>query len=148
MNSRSLKDLSLGPGRRPKDLIFVMGLVILSGVMGLLWTVLLFVGVFHVPEEVEKKAHFLVSSSDYVAGTVEAFTAVACGVAAYGLWRETRWGWWFNVAFCAYNIVSTANIWPQYAKTAVVSLLFSVLILIWLMWRRRLFGIGSSVQGK
>jgi uncharacterized membrane protein (DUF2068 family) len=81
-----------------------------------------------------------------LAGTAIVY-AVVEGVEAVGLWLEQRWAEYLTA-------IATAGFLPFEIKALiervtvlrVVALVLNVAILVWLIWRKKLFGVGGGPQ--
>jgi len=69
-----------------------------------------------------------------------AVVCVACGTAALGLWRTTRWGFWSAVIVLSVNLTGdTANAFIAHDWRTLIGLPIGGLMLSYLIMRRRIF---------
>ncbi len=80
-------------------------------------------------------------------GVLFVLNALGALVAAYGIWRSERWGWWLGAlvaggAFVLYTISRSSGMpgfhATEWAKpTGLLSLLLEALFIIWTLWAAR-----------
>jgi len=85
--------------------------------------------------------------------TVLAFTTLAyCvveGVEAVGLWRERRWAEYLTTVTTSWILPFEINeLIKRVTVLRVGALVVNVAILVWLLWRKRLFGIRGGPQAE
>lgn len=81
------------------------------------------------------------------------FTAIAYavveGVEAVGLWLEKRWAEYLTaVATAGFLPFEIHELAKRVTVLRVAALVVNVAILVWLVWRKRLFGIRGGVQAE
>jgi uncharacterized membrane protein (DUF2068 family) len=85
--------------------------------------------------------------------TILAFTALAyCvveGVEAVGLWRERRWAEYLTaIATAGFLPFEINELMKRVTVLRIGALVVNVAILVWLVWRKRLFGIRGGPQAE
>lgn len=135
----------MGIGKMPLDLRIVITLGIISCVIYFGTVVALLLGIAHVPADNPGSALFglVTLSTDQSRGIHDFVIGVAGLVSIYGLWHRTGWVWWYELAFMAYAFVDSAFSFSSDPITVTVSMLLSASVIVWLLYRRQLFGIGS-----
>ncbi len=71
--------------------------------------------------------------------------AVVEGVEAVGLWRERRWAEYLTaVATAGFLPFEVHELMKRVTTLRIVALVLNLAILVWLVWRKRLFGIRGG----
>jgi uncharacterized membrane protein (DUF2068 family) len=79
--------------------------------------------------------------------TATAYCAVE-GVEAVGLWRERRWAEYLTaLATAGFLPFEVHELLVRVTVFRIVALVLNVAILIWLLWRKRLFGLNGGRRG-
>lgn len=135
-----------GVVKLPLDQRIVITLGIVTCVIYFGTVVGLVPGVAHVPADSPGRALLgtIILSSDLSRGIHDSVIGLIGLVFVYGLWHRTRWVWWYGLAFMAYSLVDAAFSFPLGPITVTIAMLFSAGIILWLLYRRQLFGIGSQ----
>ncbi len=81
-----------------------------------------------------------------LAGTAVVYCVVEA-VEAIGLWLEKRWAEYLTaIATAGFLPFEIHELIKRVTVLRVVTLVVNVAILVWLVWRKRLFGIGSKAR--
>jgi len=82
-----------------------------------------------------------------LAGTAVAYCVVE-GVEAVGLWRERRWAEYLTaVATAGFLPFEIHELIDRITVLRIGALVVNVAVLVWLVWRKRLFGANGGVKG-
>ncbi|HIJ69736.1 MAG TPA: hypothetical protein HPP87_00060 [Planctomycetes bacterium] len=132
--------------KMPLDVKIVAWLVIISALMHFLVFTLILFGIAHHPSGYERRVFFGIFrvSSDLTASVHSFIMAAACLGYAYGLRKGYRAGWWFALAFSFHNVVDSLFGLPDFPISTSIAILFSIMIIIWLVVRRKLYNIGET----
>ena len=80
-----------------------------------------------------------------------ATAAVYCvveGVEAVGLWRERRWAEYLTaIATAGFLPFEIKELIDRVTVLRVGALVVNIAVLVWLVWRKRLFGVNGGVKG-
>ena len=135
----------------PIDLRVVMALGIVSCVVHFGVLVLLVLGVAHIPEDIRDRVLFgtIVISSELSDGIYEFVMGLCSVVFVYGLFRRTRWAWWYALALNTYGVVDSAFSFTLLPVVVTITMLLSAGVIVWLIYRRKLFeGKNRSSLGE
>jgi uncharacterized membrane protein (DUF2068 family) len=81
-----------------------------------------------------------------LAATAIAYCVVE-GVEAVGLWRERRWAEYLTaIATAGFLPFEIKEIVDKVTVLRVTALVLNIAILLWLLWRKRLFGLNGGVK--
>ena len=84
-----------------------------------------------------------------VVGVTAALYCVLEGVEAFGLWRERRWAEYLTaVATAGFLPLEILELAKRVTALKVGALLVNLAILVYLVWSKRLFGIGKHRRSK
>jgi hypothetical protein len=127
--------------RLPIDLRVIMAFGIASCVIDFGLITLLITGVARIPEDAHNRVFFdTISLSSELAHGMYSFSLGLCRiVSVYGLFRRTRWAWWYTLAFMSYGVADSAFGLTSVPVVAATSMLLSAGVIVWLVCRRQLF---------
>ena len=132
----------------PIDLRVIMALAIVSCVVHFSLIVLLALGVAHVPEDMRDRVLFgtLVISSERSHGIYDFVMGLCNVIFVYGLFKRTRWAWWYAMALMTYGVIDSAFSFSLLPAVVTMTMLLSAGVIAWLVYRRHLFGIGLKAN--
>ena len=82
-----------------------------------------------------------------LAATAIAYCVVE-GVEAVGLWRERRWAEYLTaIATAGFLPFEIKELLDKVTFLRLGALLLNLAVLVWLVWRKRLFGVNGGVKG-
>ena len=82
-----------------------------------------------------------------LAATAIAYCVVE-GVEAVGLWRERRWAEYLTaIATAGFLPFEIKELLDRVTVLRVGALVVNVAVLVWLVWRKRLFGVNGGLEG-
>lgn len=82
-----------------------------------------------------------------LAATAIAYCVVE-GVEAVGLWRERRWAEYLTaIATAGFLPFEIKELLDKVTVLRVGALVVNVAVLVWLVWRKRLFGVNGGLEG-
>jgi uncharacterized membrane protein (DUF2068 family) len=86
-------------------------------------------------------------------GTLIILITTACaycvveGIEAWGLWHEKRWAEYLTaIATAGFLPFEIKEIVDKVTVLRVTALVLNIAILLWLLWRKRLFGLNGGVK--
>jgi hypothetical protein len=125
----------------PIDLRVVMALGIVACVIHFGLIVLLVLGVAHTPEDTRRPVLFgtIVLSSEPWLGIYDSVLGLCSVIFVYGLFRRTRWAWWYALALNTYGVVDSAFSFALLPVVVTITMLLSGGMIVWLLCRRGLF---------
>ena len=118
-----------------------MALGIVTCVVHFSLIVLLVLGVAHIPEDTQRPVLFgtIVLSSELSLGIYDFVLGLCSVVFVYGLFRRTRWAWWYALALNTYGVVDSAFSFTLLPVVVTITMLLSTGVIVWLVYRRQLF---------
>lgn len=127
--------------RLPIDIRVVMALGITSCIVHFGLVALMILGVGHVSEDTESRVLFgtIVLSSELSYGINAFMSGLLSVVFVHGLFRRTRWAWWYALVFMLYGVGDSAFGLTSLPVVAATSMLLSAGTIVWLVCRRQLF---------
>jgi hypothetical protein len=130
--------------KAPLDVKIVAWFFIIVGIVVLLLGILLITGIAHTPPGYQKKV--LWGIIDLKSDTTNAIYILMIDVmnfiTGYILIKGKRIGWWLAFVGCAYGISDSVLAFADHEISATIGILIDLIIIIWLLWRRRFYGIG------
>ncbi|MFL5799547.1 MAG: DUF2127 domain-containing protein [Actinomycetota bacterium] len=100
-----------------------------------------------ISRELDKILHLHTGTLVVLIVTAVAYCVVE-GVEAVGLWRERRWAEYLTaIATAGFLPFEVHELLKKVTVLRVTALVVNVAILIWLLWRKRLFGLNGGAAG-
>ena len=126
--------------RTPLDAKIIGGLLFFSGFLGVLFGVLLVIGIGQIAGE--GRIAILLGLSTVGPklgyGVYNIISSMFILIGSYGLIRGRKYGWWVMISFCAYFFLDSA-LSGMYAPIWIFFIYGSVTL--WLLFRRNIYGI-------
>jgi len=142
--------LTVTPARKkmPLDVRIVAWLGLISAVVAFLFVGLLISGLAHIPSGHHRPILFGIISlaSDLSLGIHTFWVGAGSLICAYGLIRGFKFGWWLTFIFSINGICDSLLIFSDAQVVATISICFSLGIITWLLYRRRLYKIGRNPE--
>ena len=133
-------------GKMPLDVRIVIWLGVISAIIAFLMLGLMLIGIAHIPSDYSRPILFGTFSidSDLSLG-IHTFLIGGISLAlAYGIAKAYKLSWWLMLFFSAIGVSDTLLIFSECPVTCTIGLCFPFGIIICLVCRRRLFGIGKG----
>ncbi len=128
----------------PIDVRIVAYFLYAIGFIQLVFSILLITGIGRLGEDYTRRILFgTVLLSTKLNFTI--YMLCLCFVhflCAYKLIRVRKFGWWFTLAYNIYYIIEDMFLFQQHTLNAFISLVISIAIITWLLFRRQLYNIG------
>ncbi len=135
-------------GRRmPLDVRIIACLFVAGAIMTFFMVALSFFGVLHFNPDYSPSVLFgLISlDSDFTSATYYSLSAVLELICAYGLITGRAYGWWLQLIHSAILFFDAILLYSHVPTAATLSMAIVLAIVVWLMYRRRLYNIGVKV---
>ncbi|HEY7280443.1 MAG TPA: DUF2127 domain-containing protein [Actinomycetota bacterium] len=99
-----------------------------------------------IDRELQKLLHLSQGTLTILIATAIAYCVVE-GVEAWGLWHEKRWAEYLTaIATAGFLPFEIKEIVDKVTFLRVAALVVNIAILVWLLWRKRLFGINGGMK--
>jgi len=105
-------------------------------------------GLWHIPSGYDQTVIFSMVSltSDLSSGIYSILGGLLCLVAAYGIIRGYKFGWWLMLICSIINISDSTLIFSHHPVTSIIGICIGLGIIIWLVYRRRLYNISRNSE--
>lgn len=132
--------------KMPLDVRIVASLGFISALMSFAFVLLLVIGVAHFPSNYQRPVLLGVFHlrSNLSAGVHSFLVGLASSVSAYGLIKGCKFGWWLALVFSLSAIPDSLLMFSDYPVSVTIGICISIGIIIWLVLRRGLYGIGKT----
>jgi len=132
--------------KMPLDVKIVVVLGVIASIMHFLVFTLILLGLAHSPSGYQHRVLFglLRFVSDLAVGTHSFIMATVCLGCAYGLAKGYKFAWWLMLIFSGSNIVDSFLLSSDFPITGTTSIFFSLMMIGWLIFRRKLYHIGEA----
>ncbi len=136
--------------KMPLDVRIVAWLCFIGGFMGLGVVLLLATGSMHFAADYTRPIVFGAFSiaSDLSSGIHALVTGIASLVCGYGIMKGLKFGWWLTLIYSINNIGDSVLLLLSYEhdNPAIIGMCISLALIIWLVYRRRLFKIVQKAK--
>lgn len=134
--------------RMPLDVQIIAWIIVASAIISIFSIVLLLCGLIRFPSGYSRPILFGLTSldSNLSSGIYSSVTAALDLICAYGLIRGQAYAWWLVLILYLCGLADTLLIYFEAPITATLSLCMTVAIIVWLVYRRRLYGIGDGLK--
>jgi uncharacterized membrane protein (DUF2068 family) len=100
-----------------------------------------------IDRELQNILHLSKGTLVVLIGTAVAYCVVE-GIEAVGLWRERRWAEYLTaIATAGFLPFEIKELIDKVTFLRITALVVNIAILVWLLWRKRLFGLNGGVKG-
>ncbi len=132
----------------PLDVRIMGWIFFAASVVWLLIGLLLFTEISHIPPGDQRLTFFgmITLTSDMSFGMHSLVISLTGFLSFYGIMKGHRFGWWIALFLCINGCSDSILVFSQHRVAAVISILMSIGIIVWLVFRRRLYNIGKKAK--
>jgi hypothetical protein len=137
--------------KAPLDVRIFAWFFIVVGIIAFLLGILLITGIAYTPPGYQKKVlgGIIVLKSDTANAIYTLILGALNFINGYILIKGKKIGWWLAFVGSIYGISDSILLgFAGHNISASIGILMSLVIIIWLFWRRRLYGIGEKIETK
>jgi len=142
--NRNSNTVNEGLRKLPIDVKIVSWILIVIGMIGLLFVVLTIIGIARKPIGYSRLAAlgFLRLDTDLSYGFYNFFFSILHIIAGLSIKKLYKFSWWLTLIVLLYAVSDSILIYHDHPPFFTFDIALSTAIIIWLFWRRKLFGIA------
>lgn len=127
----------------PLDCRLVAGIVAIRGfVFFILGSLLLFTNAYFTEQDSRPILWGIIwIDSEIGLGSYLSFMALWRFIAAYGIFRIRKFGWWCLLVLMLYNLPNKIWMYYSFKRQVLITSIIQIIVLFWLWYRRKLYGI-------